>query len=133
MGILKELEIKQNRQVLHCNDEMTQRLALLSFQSNHGTAMSDCTNQSRFTIALSNARLLQGDVGSVKLSWLLLVALLIISAGYQVALLAPTELLAEQHFSQFQKWWQDLGLTAVLLTGSQNKKKKEAIVKNLLK
>ncbi len=127
MGILKRTRNKSKQTVLHCNDEMTQRfLALLSFQ---------LTTAQRRVIAQIKAdlqspypmhRLLQGDVGSGKTVVAALVALLIISAGYQVALLAPTELLAEQHFSQFQKWWQDLGLTAVLLTGSQNKKEKEA-------
>ena len=54
-------------------------------------------------------RLLQGDVGSGKTLVAALAASHMVEAGHQVALMAPTELLSEQHFSGFQKWFEPLG------------------------
>lgn len=63
-------------------------------------------------------RLLQGDVGSGKTVVALMAALVAIENNTQVAVVAPTEILAEQHFLQFHKWMEALGLTVVFLTGS---------------
>lgn len=62
-------------------------------------------------------RLIQGDVGSGKTLVAALAALAAIEAGTQVALMAPTELLAEQHFQNFERWFKPLGLPVALLTG----------------
>ena len=63
-------------------------------------------------------RLLQGDVGSGKTVVAALAALTAIEAGYQVAFMAPTELLAEQHFNKLRHWLADLPVTITWLTGS---------------
>ena len=63
-------------------------------------------------------RLLQGDVGSGKTVVAALAALTAIEAGYQVAFMAPTELLAEQHFNKLRHWLSDLPITLTWLTGS---------------
>jgi len=63
-------------------------------------------------------RLLQGDVGSGKTVVAALAALTAIEAGYQVAFMAPTELLAEQHFNKLRYWLADLPITITWLTGS---------------
>ncbi len=63
-------------------------------------------------------RLLQGDVGSGKTVVAALAALTAIEAGYQVAFMAPTELLAEQHFNKLRHWLADLPITLTWLTGS---------------
>jgi ATP-dependent DNA helicase RecG len=63
-------------------------------------------------------RLLQGDVGSGKTLVALLAALVVIDAGWQAALMAPTELLAEQHFATVEPLLAPLGVRAVLLTGA---------------
>ncbi len=62
-------------------------------------------------------RLLQGDVGSGKTVVAALAALRAIAAGRQAALMAPTELLAEQHLATFRAWLEPLGIAVVWLTG----------------
>ena len=62
-------------------------------------------------------RLVQGDVGSGKTVVAALAALAAVEAGYQAALMAPTELLAEQHCRNFQRWMQPLGVDVVWLAG----------------
>ncbi|HSR63739.1 MAG TPA: ATP-dependent DNA helicase RecG [Gammaproteobacteria bacterium] len=62
-------------------------------------------------------RLLQGDVGSGKTVVAALAGLQTIGAGYQVALMAPTELLAEQHYQTLSNWLSPLDIPVVLLTG----------------
>lgn len=62
-------------------------------------------------------RLVQGDVGSGKTLVAALAALQAIESGYQVAMMAPTELLAEQHANNFATWFEPLGLTVGWLAG----------------
>jgi ATP-dependent DNA helicase RecG len=64
-------------------------------------------------------RLLQGDVGSGKTAVAACSALMAIESGFNVALMAPTEILAEQHFKNFQKWFEPLGVNVELQTGSR--------------
>ena len=63
-------------------------------------------------------RLLQGDVGSGKTVVAACSALLAIESGYSVALMAPTEILADQHFRNFARWLEPLGIPVALRTGS---------------
>jgi ATP-dependent DNA helicase RecG len=62
-------------------------------------------------------RLVQGDVGSGKTVVAALAALTAVEAGYQVALMAPTELLAEQHYRNFVAWMKPLGIEVIWLAG----------------
>lgn len=62
-------------------------------------------------------RLLQGDVGAGKTAVAALAAVRAVAAGRQVALMAPTELLAEQHLATFRRWLQPLGLRVAWLAG----------------
>jgi ATP-dependent DNA helicase RecG len=64
-------------------------------------------------------RLLQGDVGSGKTVVAACSALMALESGFNVALMAPTEILAEQHFRNFQKWFEPLGVNVELQTGSR--------------
>lgn len=70
-------------------------------------------------------RLLQGDVGSGKTIVAALAALQAIENGYQVAIMAPTEILAEQHYQKFLTWLVPLGVKVAWLSGSQRKKERE--------
>ena len=69
-------------------------------------------------------RLLLGDVGSGKTIVAALAALQAIENGYQVALMAPTEILAEQHYLKLRDWLEPLGIKPVWLAGSLKKKEK---------
>jgi ATP-dependent DNA helicase RecG len=73
-------------------------------------------------------RLLQGDVGSGKTVVAALAACICIDAGWQCALMAPTEILAEQHFRKLLGWLEPLGITTAWLTGTQKaKERREAL------
>ena len=76
-------------------------------------------------------RLVQGDVGSGKTVVAALAALQAIAAGAQVALMAPTEILAEQHYQNFSHWLQPLGLDLVWLSGKVKGKARTAALERL--
>ncbi|MBO6077620.1 MAG: ATP-dependent DNA helicase RecG [Bacteroidaceae bacterium] len=76
-------------------------------------------------------RLLQGDVGSGKTMVALMTSLIAIDNGYQACIMAPTEILSEQHFANICRFIDGLGLRAELLTGSIKGKRREAILKGL--
>jgi len=73
-------------------------------------------------------RLLQGDVGSGKTVVAALAAAICIDAGRQCALMAPTEILAEQHFRKLIGWLEPLGTTTAWLTGSQKTRERRAML-----
>ena len=72
------------------------------------------------SVAVPMLRLVQGDVGSGKTVVAAFAAIRAAEHGAQTALMAPTEILAEQHFVNFTNWLQPLGIEVVLLTGSLN-------------
>lgn len=76
-------------------------------------------------------RLVQGDVGSGKTLVAALAALSVIESGQQVGLMAPTEILAEQHAIGFNEWFEPLGLTVGWLAGRMSKKAKLAVLEKL--
>jgi ATP-dependent DNA helicase RecG len=76
-------------------------------------------------------RLVQGDVGSGKTLVAAMAALSVIEAGYQVALMAPTELLAEQHLLNFQKWFAALDVRVGMLSGKMRVKEKRDQLENI--
>jgi len=76
-------------------------------------------------------RLLLGDVGSGKTIVAALAALQAIENGYQVAFMAPTEILAEQHYLKLREWLVPLGIEPVWLTGSLKKKEKTAAAERI--
>lgn len=76
-------------------------------------------------------RLIQGDVGSGKTIVAIITALNVVKNGYQVAMMAPTEVLAKQHFESFNSILSEFGIKVVLLTGSITKKNKTHILEQI--
>ncbi len=76
-------------------------------------------------------RLLQGDVGSGKTVVAFVAMLMVVEAGFQAAMLAPTEILTEQHFANISGWAEKLGITCMKLTGSVPKKEREPLLADL--
>jgi len=76
-------------------------------------------------------RLVQGDVGSGKTVVAALAALQAVEAGHQVALMAPTELLAEQHLSSFRSWLEPLGIPVAWLAGRHKGKARGALLEQI--
>lgn len=81
--------------------------------------------------AVPMLRLVQGDVGSGKTVVAALAALQAIAAGYQVALMAPTEILAEQHFLSFQRWFEPLGIKVEWLAGKLKGKVRQQALQHI--
>lgn len=77
-------------------------------------------------------RLLQGDVGSGKTIVALMAMLIAIDNGYQACIMAPTEILSEQHFANINRYLEGIGLRVELLTGSIKGKRRESILNGLL-
>ena len=73
-------------------------------------------------------RLLQGDVGSGKTLVALMAMLLALDNGYQTCIMAPTEILAEQHLQTFRNFLKDMSVSVELLTGSVKGKRREAVL-----
>lgn len=77
-------------------------------------------------------RLLQGDVGSGKTLVALLTCLIALGNGYQAAIMAPTEILANQHFETIKDMVKGLSINVCLLTGSIKKSRRKDIHENLM-
>lgn len=71
-------------------------------------------------------RLVQGDVGSGKTLVAALAAAAVVQAGFQVAIMAPTEILAEQHLANFTQWFEPLGLKVAWMAGKVKGKARES-------
>ena len=115
----KKLEI--NARALPCSGDnrlIKQFLVKLGFQLTE--AQTKVLREIRADLGANvpMRRLLQGDVGAGKTVVAACSALMTIESGFNVALMAPTEILAEQHFQNFRKWFRPLGISVELLTGS---------------
>lgn len=76
-------------------------------------------------------RLLQGDVGSGKTMVAVLTALIAVDNGYQTCIMAPTEVLAQQHFKNIQKFLEPAGIKSALLTGSSKTSERREVHQGL--
>lgn len=76
-------------------------------------------------------RLLQGDVGSGKTLVAFMTLLMAVDNGFQGTLMAPTEILAQQHYASLKEWADEIGVRVGLLTGSTRKKERTAIHESL--
>ncbi len=87
-------------------------------------------NEIRTDLARSHPmqRLLQGDVGSGKTIVAAMAALQAIESGFQVAVMAPTEILAEQHYRKFAQWLEPLGINVAWLSGGLKRKQRNTAI-----
>lgn len=76
-------------------------------------------------------RLLQGDVGSGKTLVALMAMLIALDNGFQACLMAPTELLASQHYNTLSRYLENMGISVLLLTGSTKKSIRESLHEQL--
>ena len=82
-------------------------------------------------VARPMLRLVQGDVGCGKTLVAALAAARAIESGFQAALMAPTELLAEQHAQNFRRWLEPLGIPVAVLTSRQTGKARNAVLEGI--
>ncbi len=82
-------------------------------------------------VARPMLRLVQGDVGCGKTLVAALAAARAIESGFQAALMAPTELLAEQHAQNFRRWLEPLGIAVAVLTSRQTGKARSAVLEGV--
>ena len=102
-------------------------LAALPFHLTAAQARVRAELDADLLLDLPMARLVQGDVGCGKTAVAALAAARAIGSGQQVALMAPTELLAEQHARSLTRWFDPLGVRVVLLTGSLPARSRRAV------
>lgn len=110
-------------QPLSANNALKDKLlAALPFKPTGAQARVTAEIERDMALDVPMMRLVQGDVGSGKTLVAALVALRAIAHGKQVALMAPTELLAEQHANNFRSWFAPLGVEVGWLAGKQKGK-----------
>ena len=93
-------------------------------------AINDCINDMQSENTMN--RLIQGDVGSGKTAVAAAAMFTAVSNGYQSAMMAPTEILAAQHFESLSKLFENTGIKTALLTGSTKAKEKREIKEALI-
>ena len=130
------LQLRAKRQAIQAPAFFQQDLAhrlLIALPFKLTNAQQKTVTQINADCALSKPmlRLVQGDVGSGKTVVAALAAALAVKSGYQVAIMAPTEILAQQHVENFIEWFQPLGIQCEWLVGRHTKKQKAGIVKRL--
>lgn len=126
MRLARQQRLKGHAAALSGNGHISKLL-----QTNLGFALTSAQqraiNEIKTDLAQTHPmhRLLQGDVGSGKTIVCALAAAIAVEAGFQVAIMAPTEILAEQHYLKFQQWFASQGITVGWLSGSVRKKARE--------
>lgn len=118
------LEIKKNGLVMKFIESLPFKLT-----SAQQRAVNEILNDLNSTKPMQ--RLLQGDVGSGKTVVATIMLLAAIENGYQAAIMAPTEILAQQHYNNMFKWLNPLGIRVELFLGSNGKKQRKVSETNL--
>lgn len=108
---------------IHANSDLkSQFLKALPFQPTNAQSRVVADIETDLLQNTPMMRLVQGDVGSGKTLVAALAAIDVLAQGLQVALMAPTELLAEQHANNFNKWFEPLGIKIGWVAGKQKGK-----------
>lgn len=133
LGLLKLKSNKKSETPLKITADYTKEFsALLPYQLTGAQqrAIGECVQDMQGRYPMN--RLLQGDVGSGKTAVAAGIIYTAVKNGYQSALMAPTEILAAQHFEGLSKMLKDTGVTIRLLTGSTKAKEKREIKAELI-
>lgn len=133
LGLLKLKGNKKKETPLKIKEDYTDEFtALLPYRLTNAQqrAIAQCIKDMQGKYPMN--RLLQGDVGSGKTAVGTGIIYTVIRNGYQAALMAPTEILAAQHFESISKTLDGTGIRIALLTGSVQAKEKRAIKSNLM-
>jgi len=110
-------------------EQFTQTVLPFTLTNAQLKAISDVLEDTRSGYPMN--RLVQGDVGSGKTVVAIAAMLHAIDSGYQAAFMAPTEILAEQHYQSLCRYLEPLGLKVHLLVGGQHKKRRTEILNDL--
>lgn len=123
---LRQQTLRDGAPSIRKNSELNQRfLQLLGFKLTDAQQRVAAEISSDMSEAKPMLRLVQGDVGSGKTVVAALAALNAAANGYQVAIMAPTEILAEQHLANFTQWMTPLGLNIGWLSGKVKGKQRQ--------
>ena len=118
--------LKKNQSPKFKNAKLSKKLFLeqlnFTLTDSQKTVLEDLQND--FIKGMPMNRLLQGDVGCGKTVVATMAAIDCVEEGFQVAFMAPTEILAEQHYEKIKTWFKDAAYEIILLTGSMPKKEK---------
>ena len=134
MGLLQRRDRQRHTSApaLRCDDSLSQQLlaalpfALTDAQQRVVQEIHRDLGQTRVML-----RLVQGDVGAGKTVVAALAACPALAAGLQVAIMAPTEILAEQHLLRFRSWFEPLGISVGWLSGKQTAKSRTTSLASL--
>jgi ATP-dependent DNA helicase RecG len=113
------------------DDLKTGLLAALPFKLTKAQQRALVEIEGDLELAKPMLRLVQGDVGCGKTLVAALAAARAVQTGRQVALMSPTELLADQHAQNFRRWFEPLGISVALLTGRQTGKARAAVLSGI--
>ena len=131
LELRNELRAEQSPSFPESKNFIPEFLKQLPFTLTHAQQRAFKTIASDLNKTVAMLRLVQGDVGSGKTVVAALAALQAIETNYQVAIMAPTELLAEQHYTNFQTWFEPLGINVYFLTGKLKKSIRTEILSKL--
>lgn len=129
---LREAGKLNSAPALHCKGDLQQQfLQSLPFQLTNAQQRVSQEITDDLMQPHPMQRLIQGDVGSGKTVVAAMAALHTVEAGYQVAIMAPTEILARQHYQNFCQWLLPLSVTVAWLSGKVKGKARENILRDL--
>ena len=133
LGLMKLKTKKSADNSFIINDDYTDEfLSLLPFEPTSAQlrTIKECLGDMRSSHSMN--RLVQGDVGSGKTAVAAALMYTVIKNGFQAAMMAPTEILAFQHYESFSKLFENTDIRIALLTGSTKTKKKKEIKSALM-
>ncbi len=132
LQVRKRIQVGEALAIMDGPDLVSRFLALLPFELTFAQQRVVKEIQSDMASSAAMLRLVQGDVGSGKTVVAAYAILLVVSQGAQAALMAPTEILAEQHLQTMKAWLQPLGVRIGFLSGSMTAAERVRVVNKIV-